>query len=933
MNEVERQHNNLNQDWQRVDARVLGQLLAAQNLLFVLPDEARIAEFFSEALSKVPGITSCFVCLGKAVPVGAGGETCSECMALRKREGEILVMPPNFSCGWAAQQDFRVIPLNTAEHTFGFFIFQTDSSEVFEPYWPFLNNLANYVALSLENRMQKYLLEQVRDGLEEGVKKRTEELKQMNERFSLATRAASLGVWDWDLQKDELIWDDRMYELYGVKREDFVGAYEAWLQGIHPDDRTLSDEISKQARRGERPYDTEFRVVWPDNSIHYLKAYGQVVRDENGQPLRMTGINYDITDRKRAEHELINSELKLTRFIANLPAFFFTFRKSSDGVFQFPYASPGIKELYGLDPEDVREDMTPMHILAHPEDRSHIEASIDKAFQTLEPFSIEFRVCRPSMPERWLECRSIPVTDMDGSPLWHGIMLDITERKLAEVRLRESETRFRTFVDHAADAFFLHGEGGIILDVNRQACESLGYSRQELMEMTPFDFDAHNTPSFIDQMAARLAAGEVVGFDTWHRRKDGSVFPVEVRTRPLRQGEHNLAVSFARDITERKQMIEALAAQEREFRTLAENSPDNIARYDVNCRTIYVNPTLEKTLGLSASKMLGPTPAEAALINESAEYHEKVAQVLETGKEAEIDLVLPDEGEGVRFNNIRFVAERGTDGAITGVLAIGRDVTERKQAEKEIQQMNRELENRVVERTFQLEAANKELEAFAYSVSHDLRAPLRHIDGFLELLQKRNTGALDERSQHYMDTISDAAKRMGELIDDLLAFSRMGRCEMAKKPVDLGILVQEVIREYEPETQDRLVHWHIADLPTVTGDLAMLRAALANLVANALKFTRQRQAAEIEIGCLPNQDAETIIFVRDNGAGFDMAYANKLFGVFQRLHRVDEFEGSGIGLANVHRIIDRHGGRTWAEGQINQGATFYFSLPQSIQEI
>jgi light-regulated signal transduction histidine kinase (bacteriophytochrome) len=181
-----------------------------------------------------------------------------------------------------------------------------------------------------------------------------------------------------------------------------------------------------------------------------------------------------------------------------------------------------------------------------------------------------------------------------------------------------------------------------------------------------------------------------------------------------------------------------------------------------------------------------------------------------------------------------------------------------------------------------------------------------------------------------MDTISDASKRMGTLIDDLLAFSRMGRCEMAQKPVELGVLVQEVIREYELETQDRLIQWRISDLPTVTGDLAMLRAVFANLIANALKFTRHRQPAEIEIGCLPNQNQETIVFIRDNGAGFDMAYADKLFGVFQRLHRVDEFEGSGIGLANVRRIISRHGGRTWAEGQIDQGATFYFSLPQSI---
>ncbi|MCA9874099.1 MAG: hypothetical protein KC441_10605, partial [Anaerolineales bacterium] len=178
-----------------------------------------------------------------------------------------------------------------------------------------------------------------------------------------------------------------------------------------------------------------------------------------------------------------------------------------------------------------------------------------------------------------------------------------------------------------------------------------------------------------------------------------------------------------------------------------------------------------------------------------------------------------------------------------------------------------------------------------------------------------------------------AAKRMGELIDDLLAFSRMGRCEMAKKPIELNVLVQEIIQEYEPETHGRLIHWHVTDLPTVVGDHAMLRAALTNLIANALKFTRQRQPTEIEIGCLPNQNTETIIFIRDNGAGFDMTYADKLFGVFQRLHRADEFEGSGIGLASVRQIINRHGGRTWAEGEVNKGAVFYFSLPQTIQEI
>jgi PAS domain S-box-containing protein len=572
----------------------------------------------------------------------------------------------------------------------------------------------------------------------------------------------------------------------------------------------------------------------------------------------------------------------------------------------------------------------------HPDDQARTIQETSLLTSGSETTSFENRYRCKDGSYRWLLWSARPLV---GEQIIFASARDLTERRQFEESLRQSEERSRLLVESVKDyAIFMLDQSGKVVSWNPGAERTLGYMSEEIIgqHFSRFFPEEAVRAGFPEKELLRAKDHGRDEAQAWRIRKDGSRFWADVVLNAVYSGTGDLKgfVKVTRDVSERRKAEEALRLSEERSRSIIESAYDAFVSIDVDGRITDWNLQAESIFGWPRSEVLGRFLHETIIPPQFRERHLRgIEHLKKTGEGPVLNKTI--ELLGLRRNGDQFPAElviwpmEMEDE--TTYHAFVRDITGRKEADERFRSLNEELK----QRADLLEVANKELEAFSYSVSHDLRAPLRHIHGFVELLQKAPVLQADESAKRQMGIVARAAQDMGMLIDDLLAFSRTGRAEMHPVSINMREMIDQIIRDRELEIKGRRITWKIGPLKIIAGDPSLLRLVWINLLDNALKYTRRREEALIEIGEMPAAqpeaaEREAVFYVRDNGVGFDMQYAAKLFGVFQRLHRAADFEGTGIGLANVQRIIHRHGGRVWADARIDAGATFYFSLPVNI---
>jgi PAS domain S-box-containing protein len=894
-------------------------------------------------------------------------------------------------------------------------------------------------------------------------------LRVTEERLALAQQSSNIGSFDWNLETGVNTWSPELYAIYGLTPADFGNTQAAWERYVHPDDRNMMVQAVERSRASGDAEDREFRIVRPNGEIRWLVGRWRWIRDSSGRPMRLTGVNFDITEQKRIQEALRRSESELSEFFEN--ATLGIHWVGPDGIIL--RVNQAELDLLGYSREEyVGRPIAEFHV-----DQPVVNDILRRLScgETLREYSARLRCKDGSVREVLINSNA---RFQDGQFVHTRCFTrDVTDRKSAEDRLRQSEAVARAIFESSLDPLITMDEDGRILDFNPAAESTFGYSKSQAVgrvftdlllpphwreryrqglrrysetgealvlgrrtqmpalraDRTEIPVECSITatrrqgvPPFFtvylrdisnllrsERVTAHLAAivtssddaiiskdltgiitswnqaaerlfgyrsDEMIGqpvlklipsdrqdeerrilekisrgetiktYETIRRRKDGTDVHVSLTISPLLDGQGKVigASKIARDISERVEQEQALAQNRERLRqalqyqeAIVTNMGEGLYTVNRQGHLVSMNHAAERLFGWTKEELLGRNmhdlthykhPDGRRFPAEDCAEH----RVFATGAALLNHEDVFIRKDGSCFDVVYSAAPMWSGEEVTGLVVVFHDVTEQRRAEQALRDRDRALTAANDELTGQkagLAEANRELQSFSYSVSHDLRAPLRTIDAYVRIVEEDHGPRLNAEVRRCLGIISKAAGQAGELIDDLLEFSRLGRIGIDFRPTNMAEIAREAADELSLTHTRQDIDLRISDLPLCHGDWRLLKLVWTNLLSNAFKFTRGRPLAHIEVGWLPDdrQPDACVYYVKDNGVGFDMKYVHKLFGVFQRLHLKDEFEGTGVGLAIVQRIVQRHGGRVWAEGKVDGGATFFFSLRKAMR--
>jgi len=751
--------------------------------------------------------------------------------------------------------------------------------------------------------------------------------------------------------------NDKFCAISRYPKEDLIGQNHRILNsGHHP--REFFQEMYRTIASG-KVWHGEIKNRARDGSMYWVDTTIVPFMSADGKPRQYVAIRADITERKFAEEAAKQSQAAREGAIKELADQKFALDQHAivavtDVQGTITYVNDKFCTISQYSKEElIGQNHRILNSSYHPKEFFH------EMYRTIA----NGHVWRGEIKNRakdgsiyWVDTTIVPTLATDGKPRQYvAIRADITERKRAEEALYEQAQ-----ILDSAQVFVRDMESRVVF-WPRGAEKLYGFTPPEAVGILSHDLFHTQFPEPLEVIEKNLFESGIWEGELIHRKRDGGTIVVSSAwvLHRNKEGQPIRILETNTDITERKRAERQLAGQAEELSRQAEellrsqqtletqslmlqsvldSMQEGLVAADERGKFIIWNPAATRIVGMGAENVpSGEWNAHYGVYLPDAvtpfppERNPLLLAIQGEVGTAEMYVRNPDLEAGV-WIEASASPLKSKDGTVRGGVIAFRDITQRRADEREIRNLNNQLEQRVVERTAQLQAANKELEAFTYSVSHDLRAPLRHISGFSKMLSEEHGSNLPIAAQHQLQRIQEGTRRMGALVDDLLNLARLGRRDLSVQPSELKSIVNEVLAELEPDCEGRQIEWKIGDLPSVDCDPGLMKQVFQNLLLNAVKFTRPRAQAVIEVGQDFGQKDEagrSAVFVRDNGVGFNIKYADKLFGVFQRLHRQEDFEGTGVGLATVQRIIQKHGGRIWAEAELNKGATFYFTLGSS----